>query len=65
MNYDNYTIKVEIELAIKKIHVLGLITFRKCSTLQKIQKSNFETKNHRNYSNSNKIQKSEFWDKNF
>ncbi len=38
MSYDNYTAKTEIALTIKKIHDLGLITFRSYSTFEEIQK---------------------------
>lgn len=38
INYDNHIVKVEIALTIKKIQVLGLITFGSCSTPQEIQK---------------------------
>ncbi len=39
MRHDNYTAKAEIALAIKKIQVLGLITFRGCSTPHELPKS--------------------------
>ena len=39
MNNNKHTAEAEIVSAIKKIQVLGPITFRDCSTSQEIQKS--------------------------
>lgn len=39
MSHDNDIADVEITLALKKIHVLGPIIFRGCSTPQKIEDS--------------------------
>ncbi len=65
MSHDNCIIEIEIVLAIKKIEVLGLITFRNYSTPQEIQ--NFikvlRPKTFKTCSTPQKIQKFNFWEK--